>query len=613
MPLTLPDVFKKPHPATVEELRAIEKHVQKVVEKVMPSVVNLRVGLGQGSGVIINEKGLILTAGHVSGTPNKDIKVVLAQRQNPRWQKRLGQNTGIDSGMVKITKEGTYPFLDMGKSTELKKGQWVIAIGHPGGFRANRPPVVRLGRILTVTPSLIQTDCVLVGGDSGGPLFDMHGKVIGIHSRIGGKEIYENVHVPVDTYRQTFARLESGDSWNSSESIRSAGGKSVFKKDDVLGKDDPTMVAPKDKSDDTPSTDAKKSYFKTYSFRMKAGSTYTIEMIAASAGGKKKKKAPADENVLDPFLRLESSAGTTLAENDDIVPGFNLNSRIVFKALKDGDYRITATSFEGEQTGRFTVNVLEADFREPIVSGTVDLIRAMKISAPRVAQTLDQFSSKSLGGLTKEKVKPSVNALLLDKKGDPLANLEVVVKWDNGSQKLKSDNHGIVRWPLASDKARKLNLQLPDGISAMVALTDQHGNRLLTTDPSIELVKSAGGKIVQTFDGSLKKTDPFDFEREKCVRHIHEFKVLPNRTYTFDLLSEDFDAFMRLEDADGNKIAEDDDGAGFNNARIVYSPTADATVRVVATTCNSGELGGYRIVIRETNAKTTEPKTESNP
>ena len=53
---------------------------------------------------------------------------------------------------------------------------------------------------------MIRSDCTLVGGDSGGPLFDMEGKVIGIHSRIG-QPITANLHVPVNTYRDTWDLL----------------------------------------------------------------------------------------------------------------------------------------------------------------------------------------------------------------------------------------------------------------------------------------------------------------------------------------------------------------------------------------------------------------------
>ena len=103
-------------------------------------------------------------------------------------------------------------------SAEMKKNDWCVVTGHPGGFKTGRSPVVRVGRILEINNSVaakyICTDCTLVGGDSGGPLFDMQGRVIGIHSQIRAR-ITENVHVPVNTYRETFDRLAKGDVWGS--------------------------------------------------------------------------------------------------------------------------------------------------------------------------------------------------------------------------------------------------------------------------------------------------------------------------------------------------------------------------------------------------------------
>jgi len=100
----------------------------------------------------------------------------------------------------------------MGDSDKVKVNDWVLSIGHPGGFKPTRSTVVRLGRVVRAGKSSIQTDCTLVGGDSGGPLFDMQGRVVGIHSRIG-PPITENVHVPVNTFRDTWKRLAKGDSW----------------------------------------------------------------------------------------------------------------------------------------------------------------------------------------------------------------------------------------------------------------------------------------------------------------------------------------------------------------------------------------------------------------
>ena len=212
--IDLPEVFKKPVPENLEELKAIQKQTVLVVEKVMPAVVGIQMGPGQGSGVIVSKEGYVLTAGHVSGTPGKNVTVIFPDGRKVK-AKTLGANKGIDSGMIKIEEEGTWPFVEMGQSTELKAGTWCLAIGQPGGFRPGRTPPVRLGRVLENTKGFVRTDCTLVGGDSGGPLFDLQGRVIGIHSRIGGS-ITANIHVPVDTYRDTWDRLARGEAWGGS-------------------------------------------------------------------------------------------------------------------------------------------------------------------------------------------------------------------------------------------------------------------------------------------------------------------------------------------------------------------------------------------------------------
>jgi serine protease Do len=213
-PTTKP-VLLKPTPDTVADLRALQAQVEAIVTKVTPAVVGLRVERGQGSGVIISDDGYVLTAGHVANKPNLDVRVVLADGKTVRG-KTLGVNHAIDSGLVKISDPppggGKWPFVEMGLSGALHKAQWCIALGHPGGFKLGRTAPLRLGRILDTRGTVIRTDCTLVGGDSGGPLFDLDGKVIGIHSRIGNS-VNDNMHVPIDTFRDTWQRLASAEEW----------------------------------------------------------------------------------------------------------------------------------------------------------------------------------------------------------------------------------------------------------------------------------------------------------------------------------------------------------------------------------------------------------------
>jgi len=200
-----PAAVTKALPESIDDLKALQKQVREVVDKVIPCTVCLQVGGASGSGVIVSEDGLILTAGHVSGEPGRKITVILPDGRRVEGI-TLGRWAQIDSGMAQITTTGTWPYAELGNSKDLKAGQWCIATGHPGGFKKDRPPVVRVGRINFGNDNLVQTDCTLVGGDSGGPLFDMSGKVIGIHSRIGNP-LTANIHVPADTYRDTWDQL----------------------------------------------------------------------------------------------------------------------------------------------------------------------------------------------------------------------------------------------------------------------------------------------------------------------------------------------------------------------------------------------------------------------
>lgn len=212
-PARLPAAFAKQTPETVQDLRDIQSYVQGLVKQITPYVVGLGIGANQGSGVIITKDGLVLTAGHVSGEAGRDVTITLHDGRKVKG-KTLGGNHDIDSGMIQILDKGEWPHAEMGSSADLKRGDWCLAIGHPGGYKTGRTPVVRLGRVLDYGDKLVRTDCALVGGDSGGPLFDMQGRVIGIHSRINGP-LTMNIHVPVDTYRVTWDRLAKGEVWGS--------------------------------------------------------------------------------------------------------------------------------------------------------------------------------------------------------------------------------------------------------------------------------------------------------------------------------------------------------------------------------------------------------------
>lgn len=205
--------YKGAAPRGLEDLRAIQQHVQSLTPQLMKCTVGVQVGQAWGSGVIVSGDGLVLTAAHVAGRPHRDCLFTLHDGREVRG-KTLGLFRTLDAGLLKITEPGEYPFAPLGKAGEVHEGQWCLALGHPGGYQSDRGLVLRLGRVLLVQKDAITTDCTLVGGDSGGPLFDMEGRVIGINSRIAGS-LAANLHVPVSAFQERGAwdRLVRGEVW----------------------------------------------------------------------------------------------------------------------------------------------------------------------------------------------------------------------------------------------------------------------------------------------------------------------------------------------------------------------------------------------------------------
>ncbi|MDO9405461.1 MAG: DegQ family serine endoprotease [Polaromonas sp.] len=157
---------------------------------------------GQGSGFIVSNDGTILTNAHVVKGA-KEVTVKLTDRREFR-AKVLGADPKTDIAVLKIQAKDL-PVVAMGKTSELKVGEWVLAIGSPFGFEntVTAGVVSAKGRSLPDDSAVpfIQTDVAVNPGNSGGPLFNTRGEVVGINSQIysrsGG---YQGVSfaIPID-------------------------------------------------------------------------------------------------------------------------------------------------------------------------------------------------------------------------------------------------------------------------------------------------------------------------------------------------------------------------------------------------------------------------------
>ena len=193
------EAWRKKFPENKKDLYAIQHRLQELLPKAKKGLVAIEANDGAGSGVIISPEGLILTAAHVIGKTGKKMKVRFANGKRASAIS-LGGSELSDAGMLKIIDEGPWPFVDMAENQSSQIGDWCFGLGHPGGFDAKRGIVIRIGRIIGKKDETMQTDSRLLGGDSGGPLFDFQGKVIAIHSRISQKPD-QNFHVPIESFQ----------------------------------------------------------------------------------------------------------------------------------------------------------------------------------------------------------------------------------------------------------------------------------------------------------------------------------------------------------------------------------------------------------------------------
>jgi serine protease Do len=212
------------HAEAPASLRERQERIIKVTSEVASSVVAIvpdfeaaqakgaDAAMGSGSGVIVSADGLILTAAHVLQAVGEEFEVILSNGDKVK-AKSLGKAYGRDAALGQITDPGTYPHVTRAEPGSIKEGDWALALGHPGGYEVDRSAPLRLGRILEKdVDGFIVSDCTLSGGDSGGPLFDLDGKLIGIHSSIGWR-IAENRHVPMEAFEKNWDRLMKGDEW----------------------------------------------------------------------------------------------------------------------------------------------------------------------------------------------------------------------------------------------------------------------------------------------------------------------------------------------------------------------------------------------------------------
>lgn len=166
-----------------------------------------------GSGTIISKDGYIITNNHVISNADK-ILVRLSDKRE-FVAKVIGTDKGTDLALLKI-QGNNLPYATLGDSDKLKVGAWVVAIGSPFGFEHSATAGIVSGKGRNIGREsyvpFIQTDAAVNPGNSGGPLFDLTGNVVGINSQILSKTggyLGLSFAIPANLVKSVVAQLKA--------------------------------------------------------------------------------------------------------------------------------------------------------------------------------------------------------------------------------------------------------------------------------------------------------------------------------------------------------------------------------------------------------------------
>ena len=191
-----------------DDLRQLEDRFIEVVEKANPAVVRITTGgrsSSMATGVIFDSAGLVLTAGHVvRGNPRR-LMIVLpdGERHRGRVVSSVFEDD-VDLAVIEMLREDDeeptpFAFSPLAPAGSLQMGEWIVTLGHAAAISSNgsREPATRIGRIIDLEGAELAMDSPIDAGDSGGPILDLEGRIVGIASRCGHQP-WQNLATSVD-------------------------------------------------------------------------------------------------------------------------------------------------------------------------------------------------------------------------------------------------------------------------------------------------------------------------------------------------------------------------------------------------------------------------------
>lgn len=323
----------------ITQRRPEEEFRIQLYEKAKPAVIQIRTDKGVGSGFIVTPNGLVITNMHVVDNAAKTVTAILSDGTQLTAD-IVGFHQNQDLALLKIRNQSKLPTLGLASPDSLKQGQSVYAIGSPFGLENTITSGI-LNRIERRDSSL-QHDARINSGNSGGPLLDSQGQVIGINTAIFSRDnlntaisiaiSIDQVNSLLKAYSQGIPPFLTLEEYRNPQRITS------------LPTNGQPIVAKLQKGD---RVTGKNTYYKYYAFEGKANQQITLEMTSQ-----------AIDSVLVLYLVTQNSQKETrvvqVARNEGI-SAQNSNAKIVIKLPENGTYLVEATTFQPGESGEYSL------------------------------------------------------------------------------------------------------------------------------------------------------------------------------------------------------------------------------------------------------------------
>jgi serine protease Do len=182
-------------------LRQLNDEMAELVDKIRESLVMVSNGRrGAGAGIIWHSDGLIITNAHVIRHNNTRVALADGRKFEARL---LARDEKMDLAALSIQAENL-PAIDLGNSDDVKPGQFVLALGHPWGIKSAATCGIIMGYQgehfrVSFAQNFLPVNLPLRPGNSGGPLVDMEGRLLGINSIMTGPDA--GLSIPVNSAR----------------------------------------------------------------------------------------------------------------------------------------------------------------------------------------------------------------------------------------------------------------------------------------------------------------------------------------------------------------------------------------------------------------------------